>query len=177
MRHTFSELFMRAALPALLLAAPAISRAAPAVQAGAMADDLGAKLGWLQGCWAPEGAGGPDRGSVEQWTGAAGNVMLGMARTIKGGALRSFEFMQLREDQPGKLTFIAQPNGKPPTTFTLLRQSETEFVFQNPGHDFPQRVIYRRKGDTALHARVEGTVKGKLEGIDFPMTRVRCEGS
>ena len=83
----------------LLLCSAAL--AAPASASSAMADDLGAKLGWLQGCWTPTGAGGPERGSIEQWTSAAGNVMLGMNRAIKGGALSSFEFMQLREDQPG----------------------------------------------------------------------------
>ncbi|MGH8854313.1 MAG: hypothetical protein ACREWI_08545 [Telluria sp.] len=45
-------------------------------------------------------------------------------------------------------------------------------MFENPAHDFPQRIIYRRVGDTGLHARIEG--KGK--GIDFPMRRTACGG-
>ena len=144
---------------------------APAAHATSLPDDLGAKLGWLQGCWLPDGA---EPGSVEQWTSAAGGVMLGMNRTVKAGKLGSFEFMQLREDTPGKLRFVAQPSGKPPTSFALVRHDEGEFVFANAGHDFPQRVIYRRKGDHALHARVEGKFKGKQEAIDFPMQRIAC---
>lgn len=136
-------------------------------------DDLGAKLGWLQGCWAAQGA---ERDSVEQWTSAAGKVMLGMSRTVKAGELRSFEFMQLREDQPGKLTFTAQPNGAAPTTFALLREGDGEYTFENKAHDFPQRVIYRRVGENALLARIEGLSKGALKGIDYPMKRVSCEG-
>ena len=135
-------------------------------------DDLGAKLGWLQGCWAADGG---EPGSGEQWTSAAGNVMLGVSRTVKAGKLRAFEFMQLREDQPGKLTFVAQPNGAAPTSFTLLRESEHEYAFENKGHDFPQRVIYRRVGESALLARIEGVSKGAAKGIDFPMKRVRCD--
>lgn len=147
------------------LLAPCAHAAAP--------HDLGAKLGWLQGCWAADGA---DAGSVEQWTSAAAGTMLGMSRTVRGGKVRAFEFMQLREDQPGKLTFTAQPSGQAPTTFSLLRESENEFVFENLAHDFPQRVIYRRAGENALHARIEGMSKGAVKGIDFPMKRVKCEG-
>ena len=71
--------------------------------------------------------------------------------------------------------FIAYPNGKSPTRFPLKSQGENEFVFEQAGHDFPQRVIYRRSGNATLHARIEGKLKGKLESVDFPMTRVRCE--
>ena len=101
--------------------------------------------------------------------------MLGMSRTVKGGKLRAFEFVQLREDEPGKLTLVAQPYGAAPTTFTLLSQSEDVYVFENLKHDFPQRGIYRRHGDNAASARIEGKSKGTVKAIDFPMKRVRCE--
>ena len=101
--------------------------------------------------------------------------MLGMRRTIKAGQLFSYEFMQLREDQPGKLTFTAQANGAAPVTFALLSESEGETVFENKAHDFPQRVIYRRNGEQRMLARIEGTAKGSVKGIDFAMKRVRCE--
>ena len=34
-------------------------------------------------------------------------------------------------------------------------------VFENPEHDFPQRIVYWREGDRVLHARIEGVIKGK----------------
>jgi hypothetical protein len=157
----------RRLMPALLVAA----FLSPGASAASPPDELAATLGWLQGCWQPDGA---DTGSTEQWSSAAGAVMLGFGRTVADGKLRSYEFMQLREDPPGKLTFIAQPSGRPPTAFPLLRHTGDEFVFENLGHDFPQRVIYRRKGDNALHASIEGQAKGKLQRIDFPMHRVAC---
>ncbi len=130
------------------------------------------KLGWMQGCWKAAGA---DDGTVEQWTSAAGGAMLGMSRTVKGGKMVEFEFMQIREVAPGQLAFMAQPSGKSPTTFPLARQDGGAFVFENAGHDFPQRVIYRQDGDKGLMARIEGMSKGKIKGIDFPMQRVSCE--
>ena len=138
---------------------------------GASASNLD-KLGWLQGCWHVAGT---DKGSVEQWTSAAGGSMLGMSRTVKGGKTQDFEFIQIREDTSGKLVFIAQPSGAPPTSFPLLREDGAMFVFEQKAHDFPQRVIYRKDGDKAMMARIEGMVKGKLESMDFPMKRISCE--
>jgi hypothetical protein len=139
---------------------------------GAAAADPVARLGWLQGCWQTSGA---EAGSGEQWMAAAGGTVLGMSRTVRKGVTTEYEFLQIREVEPGKLAYIAMPSGRPPTTFKLLRESDTEFVFENPAHDFPQRIIYKRDGDRVLNARIEGTVKDKAKGIDFPMKRVSCE--
>lgn len=151
-----------ALLPALLMAACASARA--------QADPL-ASIAWLSGCWEQTGR---DAGSVEQWTAPAGGLMLGMSRLMKGGRVAEFEFMQIRADADGQLSFIAQPQGRPPTTFKLLRQSEAEAVFENPAHDFPQRVRYRRDAADRLVARIEGVIKGQERGIDFPMQRGAC---
>lgn len=87
--------------------------ALPLVSAGAGAAPID-KLGWMQGCWMPEGA---DKGSLEQWTSAQGGSMLGVSRTVKNGKTTEFEFIQIREVTPGQLAYIAQPAGRPPTSF------------------------------------------------------------
>ena len=130
------------------------------------------QLAWLQGCWAATNA---EPGSLEQWTAPAGGTMLGLGRTVRGGKTVAHEFMQIRETAPGKLAFIAMPSGQATTTFALVKASGAEAVFENPAHDFPQRVIYRRDGDAVLNARIEGTAGGKLKGIDFPMRRQACD--
>jgi hypothetical protein len=149
-------------LPTLLLAAGATVQAQP--------DPL-APVAWMAGCWAQQGR---EAGSVEQWMAPAGGLMLGMARTLKNGRVVEFEFMQIRADADGQLIYVAQPQGRPPTEFRLLRQGEAEAVFENPAHDFPQRVIYRLAAPDRLAARIEGTVNGKERGIDFAMQRVAC---
>jgi len=127
-------------------------------------------LEWIAGCWVAPGAEG---GTGEHWTPAAGGVMFGVSRTIRNGRLAAFEFMQFRESADG-LVFIAQPSGAAPTTFTMKRLTADEVMFENPAHDFPQRVIYRRAGD-GLVARIEGRIDGKLQGIDYPLRRMACE--
>lgn len=142
--------------------------------ASTAAPDPLARLAWLQGCWGASG--GAEPGSGEQWTSSSGGAMLGMGRTVRNGKMLDFEFFQIRETAPGKLAYIAQPGGTPATTFLLIRDDGIEFVFENLAHDFPQRIVYRRAGETAMNARIEGTVKGKAKGIDFPMKRISCTG-
>ena len=149
-------------LPALLLAC-----CAPLAQA----QDAFKPIAWLAGCWVQQGR---EAGSAEQWMAPAGGVMLGMARIVKGGRAVEFEFLQIRADAEGRLVYIAQPQGRPPTEFKLLRQGDAEAVFENPGHDFPQRVLYRLAAPDRLVARIEGMMNGKERGIDFAMQRTAC---
>ncbi|HSI56099.1 MAG TPA: DUF6265 family protein [Ideonella sp.] len=152
------------AASALLLAA----LLSPAAQAQADALD---QLAWLGGCWASEGG---EPGSGEQWMAPAGGTLLGMSRTVSKGKTVAHEFMQIRRGDDGRLAFIAQPSGQALTRFPLLRLSATEAVFENPDHDFPQRVIYASGDGKLLRARIEGKVQGVARGIDFPMKRVPC---
>jgi hypothetical protein len=128
-------------------------------------------LAWLAGCWASVGA---EAGSGEQWMEPAGGTLLGVNRTVKGSETVAHEFMQIRETESGEIEFIANPSGQSEAAFSLVGLSETEVIFENPDHDFPQRIIYRLKGDY-LEGRIEGKVKGELRVVDFPLRRVDCE--
>ncbi len=154
-------------LPTLALTASILASAA----AHAAPGDLH-KMSWLAGCWQ---SGDAEPGSVEHWTPVGGGTMLGMSRIVKQGQTVAFEFMQLRELPDGRLAFIAQPSGRSPTTFPALRLNDTEVTFENTAHDFPQRVIYARDGQTRLRARIEGLRNGTLRAVDFPMSRVGCD--
>jgi hypothetical protein len=153
---------IRTALFALACAAPA---------AWAQEHDI-TKLQWLSGCWKADAA---EAGSVEQWMPLAGGSLLGMGRTVKGGKTVAWEFMRIDVQPGGRLAFHAQPSGQPPATFPATSLSDTEVVFENPQHDFPQRVVYARDGATRLAARIEGQRNGKLRTIAFPMQRVSCD--
>ena len=71
------------------------------------------------------------------------------------------------------LAYEARPSGQEPATFLSTRISESELVFENPAHDFPQEVGYRRAGEGLL-AWIRGTRDGKDRRIEFPYTRARC---
>jgi len=127
---------------------------------------------WLSGCWASTGG---EPGSGEQWTAPAGGSMLGMSRTVRDGATVAFEFLRITEDEDGKVFLVALPSGQQSATFALLSQSDDEVVFENPDHDFPQRVIYRRMPGNLLVGRIEGTIDGTARNVDFPMKKTDCE--
>ncbi|HET7427723.1 MAG TPA: DUF6265 family protein, partial [Gemmatimonadales bacterium] len=119
-----------------------------------------AQLGWMAGCW--ERVAGSRR-IEEQWMAPRGGLMLGMSRTMAGDTLREYEQVALFE-RDGRLVYAATPARQAPAEFSSIAVSDSAVIFENPGHDFPQRVIYRRRGADSLIARVEGMRDGRLRG-------------
>ena len=129
-------------------------------------------INWLAGCWESNQSG---RVSMERWTKPLGKMMLSTSQMVKNGKTLSFEFLRIVEDDTG-LYYISKPSeNKEETSFKLIKFASTEVVFENPEHDFPQRIIYRLEPDKSLLARIEGKNKGKEMGIDFPMKRAPCD--
>lgn len=146
-----------------------ISFAALAGQDKAKFDDLH----WLSGCWESNDT-AKQKFIAEQWMKPFGGMMLGIGLTVKAGKAVDFEFMRI-EQKGDDVIFIARPKAnKEETAFKLIRSTASEAVFENKEHDFPQRVIYKREGEK-LTGRIEGNNKGKFMGIDFPMTRAKCD--
>ena len=132
-----------------------------------------AELAWLSGCWEMNAK---EKGLVitEQWMKPAGGLMIGAGRTVKSGKAVDHEFLRIVEEANG-IFYVAKPTAnKEETRFKLAKVSANELVFENPAHDFPQRVIYKLSGDK-LDARIEGTMSGKLRGMVFPYTRIKCD--
>lgn len=146
-----------------------------AVMLAALAGPLAAEapsvsqLAWLAGCWTQARPGGVVE---EHWMKPLGGTMLGMSRTVRNGKTVEFEYVQIREDG-GTLVYEARPSGQPAARFPLESLEDGVAVFENPAHDFPQRIIYRRAGENGIAARIEGTMKGRQRAVDFPFTR--CE--
>ena len=126
-------------------------------------------VGWLQGCWALESA---QRTVEEHWMAPRGGSMVGVGRTIRDGKLVEYELIVLRE-QEGRVAYHAHPSGQPSAVFMSTSISGSGAVFENPEHDFPQKVGYQRNGD-ALTAWIEGTAGGKARRVEFPYRRTRC---
>ena len=114
-------------------------------------------LGWLAGAWETR----MGEASIEEhWIAPAGGTMFGVSRTVVKGKTVAFEFLRI-ETRPEALVYVAQPNGRPGTDFTLTRLSPGSAVFENPGHDHPKVIRYRRDPEGTLTAEVEGHEKGK----------------
>lgn len=138
-----------AALTVVVLTAPIIT----STYSATIVSDIN-ELAWIAGDWqdAPGG-----RAQIEEhWTQPAGGSMLGMSRTVAGGKTSEFEFLRIEQRDDG-IFYVAQPKGRcPATDFKLTRASAQEAVFENPSHDFPKRIIYRKTADDALTASIDG---------------------
>lgn len=100
------------------------------------------------------------RYSEELWLPFTADGSLGINRTTIAGKTVFYEFLRI-ETSNGETVYIAHPKGRSPgTRFTMIETSDNRVVFENPDHDFPQRIIYERLGDE-LHAQVEGTQNGE----------------
>lgn len=129
------------------------------------------QAGWLAGCWESRSG---TRVTQEFWMPAAGDLMVGGGRTLVGDAARAFEHLRLHARE-GRLTYTAIPSGQRETAFTATTVSDTLLVFENPQHDFPQRIAYRRVGADSLTARVEGPgPDGGTRGFDLRFARMGC---
>ncbi len=128
------------------------------------------RVAWLGGCWEMASNG---RTIEEQWTAPRGGVMLEMGRTVRDGRLVEHEFVVLREDG-ARLAYEAHPSGQPSAVFYAREWTDSRVVFENPEHDFPQRVGYEQRGADSLGAWIEGTMNGKPRRVDFAYRRVAC---
>jgi len=126
-------------------------------------------VAWLQGCWQSTAG---ERLVEEQWTAPRAGIMLSMGRTIRANQLIEYEWVLLRE-KDGALEYEAHPSAQASAVFTSRTATADEVVFENPTHDFPQRVGYRREGDSLL-AWIGGTVAGKPRRVEVPYHRVVC---
>jgi hypothetical protein len=147
------------AMAAALAAAGCASGGAPHGGGAAAAEEAGsplARAAFLRGAWAMERDG---TRWEEHWTGAAGATMLGMSRVIEGGRTIWVEYLRL-EERGENLYYIAAPGGGTPVEFRRTEAAPGSAVFENPRHDFPTKVTYRREGER-LHARVEGEFEGR----------------
>jgi len=152
----------------LYLAVVGLLSSMPAAAAGI--DDLR----WLGGCWARDGG---EPGSGEQWMSPAGGSMLGLSRTVRNGKTTALEFIRIVETDDGGLHYIALPSGQALTAFVMTAISSDEVVFENPAHDFPQRVAYRRLSAERMVAWIDGDIDGQFRRIEFPMIAVDCVSS
>jgi hypothetical protein len=126
-------------------------------------------LAWLEGSWDRETRRGV---TTERWSRLDdGNYRGDAIVAPPDGPDRTIERLQLvlRADE---VIYIAEPVGQTRTEFTLTSWNETEFVFENPEHDFPTKIVYTRTGDGTMTATISGPdANGDTQEIDFNFTR------
>jgi hypothetical protein len=150
----------------LIVAAGLLDAAGLQAQAGALDH-----AGWIAGCWELRA---PGRATLEMWMPPGGDLMLGASRTVRGTAVSEFEQMRIKAEG-GRLVYTALPSGQKEARFPSTHTSDSLLIFENLEHDFPQRILYRRRGSDSIVARIEGPGSNNTtRGINFPMRRASC---
>jgi hypothetical protein len=133
-------------------------------------DDGLSELAWMSGAWARSNE---TTLMEEYWSAPAAGTMLGVHRDVFEGGRAFFEFLRI-ERRGEDIIYFAMPSNQPPAEFRLTELGEQRAVFENPKHDFPQKIIYERKGDT-LTATVEGIANGELRSSGWQWSRTKLD--
>lgn len=125
---------------------------------------------WLLGQWqniTPRGI------MVENWHQVNDSTYAGKSYFLAGKDTLQAESISLQQ-RNGKLYYVPtvknQNNGQPVKFTQLLNQ--TFLVFENPEHDFPQKISYVQVKPDSLLAEISGMSKGMFRKQGFPMKRV-----
>jgi len=133
-------------------------------------DDLEG-LAWLEGEWQRETRRGL---SIERWSRLPDGGLVGESVVIPADGGAEFQVEALLLVRMGAdIFYVARPRqNELPIGFRLVAQTDTEAVFENPTHDFPQRITYQRTAPDAFTATIVGPGDdGEPQEITFHFTR------
>ena len=83
-------------------------------------------------------------------------TMIGMGRTVAGTRTVEFEYLRL-EERGADIFYVAHPKARcPGTDFKLTSLTGQTATFENPQHDFPKRIIYKKNSDGSVTASIDG---------------------
>lgn len=130
------------------------------------------KADWLIGTWGNK----TDRGIIyETWSKTNDTEFAGKSYVVKELDTIVFENIRLVQEQDG-LIYIPQvdsQNDGLPVRFTGKAISETQLIFENSQHDFPQIISYTEISTDSLVAVITGAKNGQKRRSVFPMKKLK----
>jgi hypothetical protein len=128
-------------------------------------------LHWLNGKWqqiTKEGI------IFENWQLEADGSMTGSSGFIKGKDTMTGESILLVQKGNDVLYIptVKGQNNDEPIPFTLSVSTADSFVFVNPGHDYPNKIVYKKFNGDSMAATISGKPGGKEQSEIFAMKRL-----
>lgn len=130
------------------------------------------KAGWLVGTWENK----TKKGSIyETWTKVNNTELLGKSYMLKEKDTVIFETVKLLQEKNNLfyIPTVKDQNNSMPVKFTLTKGTDKLLVFENPQHDFPQKISYTKINADSLVAQISGLINGKERQQTFPMKRIQ----
>lgn len=126
---------------------------------------------WLLGTWKSE----TQKGSLyESWQQQDKGLLLGKSYFLKAGDTIMLETIKLTQLKDGLfyLPSVKNQNNGKEVAFKASSVTTDTLVFDNPMHDFPQKIGYYRLENNSLRAEISGYKNGKHEVRTFLMKRI-----
>lgn len=126
---------------------------------------------FLEGTWKME-----NRDVYEKWELLEDGSLSGISYRLTDGEQAITEYLEIRK-KGEQITYTAtvptQNEGKG-IEFVLHKPDSLTYSFENPEHDFPQKIIYQKVSDTEIHVSVRGDDD---QGFSFTMKKEIAEKS
>jgi hypothetical protein len=128
------------------------------------------KFNWFIGSWTGETG---ESIFTETWQKVNDTLFIGQSYFIKDSDTLSRETISLQQQDTSVfyIPLVEGQNDNKPVYFKLTFSDNTNAVFENPGHDFPQKITYQLRNGDSLVATVSGFQEGKGRSISFPMKK------
>jgi hypothetical protein len=125
---------------------------------------------WLQGQWI--GASGEMK-LFENWEPLKDNALKGEGGGYVGADTAFCEAIKI-EQRGDTLFYVVSVKGSNELVdFKFTGYKMDSAVFENPLHDFPQRILYFQLPNNKLYACIDGLNAGKYERVEFFYEKVK----
>ncbi len=126
-----------------------------------MADKDFDKLSWLEGTWTRTNT-KPGKTAHERWWKGNGKEWIGVGVSLKGSDTTFVEKLRIvvKDNAIYYVADVAENKGS--VYFKVIEISSDGFACENPQHDFPKRITYKREGNN-----LKAATSGDGRSIDF----------
>jgi hypothetical protein len=138
---------------------------------GSLCGQQAEALKWLVGTWTINTANGY---IIEQWNMVDDSTFQGKSVFVNSANDSILQEVLELSFRRGEWTYYAQvvrQNNNKPIPFRVTFVGRGEFISENPTHDFPQRIAYRRVRNS-LFASIEGINKGRYSKQNFDYSSI-----
>lgn len=109
----------------------------------------------------------------EEWKRESDTLLTSFSYYVEDGDTTYSETVMLQKIGKDIFYIPAVEHNPGQVRFKLTSLIENTALFENPEHDFPAKIIYKKINIDSLHASVEGMTEGKVKIINYPFRRVK----
>jgi hypothetical protein len=127
---------------------------------------------WITGNWKtnlPKGY------IIESWSAQNDSLLTSSSYIIKPNGdsiLQEKVNLEYRNGNTFFTPIVSGQNNEQPVVFKLISNKDNQLVFENPEHDFPQKIVYKLLSKNKILAWIEGKIKGEFKKKEFNMERM-----